>query len=331
MIELKHLVAPSLLGLILTAASAATLSGQQGPPQNLQVLPQDISRSDLSRVMIENLRGLGLPRRQNEGCLFCHVGDMDQPANSWDFASDEKLTKRKARVMLAMVQEINSRLAGLEGRVAPDLEVTCYTCHAGRTDPRPLPDILMASYEAGGVDSTITRYRALRQRYFGADAYDFRFTVLPSIASAVARRGSFEDAVTISGLNEEVFPNQPAARAVTVSLRIRQAMSEEGIEAGLGVFEEALTTEPEDVVTWSMLDNLGWGYYRADRQSQAMQIFSKNRETFPDEYVPNESFGDALWFCGEQEQGMAVFEAWLERHPDHAMARRRLATMRSQR
>ena len=176
-----------------------------------------------------------------------------------------------------------------------------------------------------------TRYRALRQRYFGADAYDFRFTVLPSIASAMARQGSFEDAVTISGLNEEVFPNQPAARAVTVSLRIRQAMREEGIEAGLGVFEEALATEPEDVVTWSMLDNLGWGYFRADRQSQAMQIFSKNRETFPNEYVPNESFGDALWFSGEQEQGMAVFESWLERHPDHAMARRRLATMRSRR
>ena len=329
--ELRHSVAPSLLGLVLIAASAAPLSGQQGTPQNLQVLSEDISRSALSRVMIENLRGLGLPRRQNEGCLFCHLGDMDQPSSSWDFSSDEKLTKRKARVMLAMVQEINSRLEGLEGRVAPDLKVTCYTCHAGRTDPRPLPDILMDSYEAGGVDSTITRYRALRRRYFGADAYDFRFNVLPSIANAVVQRGSFEDAVTISELNEEVFPNQPAARAATVSLRIRQAMSQEGIEAGLGVFEEALTTEPEGVVTWSMLDNLGWGYFRANRQSEAMQIFRKNLETFPDEYIPNESLGDALWFSGEQEQGMAVFEAWLERHPDHTMGRRRLAPMRSQR
>ena len=67
--ESKHSVAPSLLGLILIAASATTLSGQQGPPQNLQVLPQDISSSALNLVMIDNLRGLGLPRRQSEGCL----------------------------------------------------------------------------------------------------------------------------------------------------------------------------------------------------------------------------------------------------------------------
>ena len=52
---------------------------------------------------------------------------------------------------------------------------------------------------------------------------------------------------------------------------------------------------------------------------------------YPDQYIPNESFGDALWFSGEQDQGMAVFETWLESHPDHTMARRRLATMKSQR
>lgn len=62
-----------------------------------------------------------------------------------------------------------------------------------------------------------------------------------------------------------------------------------------------------------------------------MKIFRKNLETFPDDYIHNESFGDALWFSGEQERGMAVFEAWLERNPDHAMATRRLATMKSQR
>ena len=65
--------------------------------ENLQVLPSDISEDALNRIMLGNLRGLGLPRLEGRGCLFCHVGDMDRPRDEWDYASDEKLTKRKAR------------------------------------------------------------------------------------------------------------------------------------------------------------------------------------------------------------------------------------------
>ena len=326
---LKFLDALTLFALILIAASAATLSAQS-PAENLHVLPEDIPRSELNRVMLENLQGLGLPRRENRGCLFCHVGDMDVPRGDWDYASDDKLTKRKARTMMAMVQEINSRLEDLEGRVAPDLQVTCYTCHAGRTDPRPLPDILMASYQAGGVDSLVTRYRTLRERFFGGDAYDFRFNLLPSIAGTVIREGSF-DALAISSLNEEVFADEPAARAFTLTLEIRRSMGEEGIEAGLRVFDDARATEPEAVVTWAILDNLGWGYSRSGREQDALQIFRKNLETFPDDYVPNESLSFALASSGELERGISLMEDWLERHPDHPSARRLLETLRSRR
>lgn len=328
--KLTKIGTPTTLGITLLAASAATLSAQQGPPVNLHVLPSEITARELNEVMVGNLRGLGLPRRQSEGCLYCHVGSMDEPANSWNYALDDKVTKRKARTMLAMVQDINSRLEALEGRVAPDLKVTCYTCHKGRTDPRPLPEVLMASYEEGGVESAVSRYRALRDRYFGADAYDFRANVLASVANALVQSGAWDDALAISSLNEEVFPDLTGVRSFTVTLRVRRAMSEQGVEAGFAVFDEARATEPEVVVNWSILDNLGWGFNRADRGAEAMQIFLKNLETFPDQYVPNESYGDALWFSGEQERGMAVLEEWIERHPGHTMATRRLATMKSQ-
>ena len=48
-----------------------------------------------------------------------------------------------------------------------------------------------------------------------------------------------------------------------------------------------------------------------------------------DEYIPNESMADGLYF-GEPKDvagAIAIFEAWLERHPDHAMARRRLTNI----
>ncbi len=52
--------------------------------ENLQVLPQNISLDDLGEIMPGNLRGLGLRRLAGEGCLFCHVGDMEQPRDTWD-------------------------------------------------------------------------------------------------------------------------------------------------------------------------------------------------------------------------------------------------------
>ena len=88
------------LGLALALVVAVPPIGgvaQEAPQyQNLQVLPENISRSELTDIMLTNLSGLGLPRRANRGCLFCHVGSMDVPASEWDWASDENPMKLKA-------------------------------------------------------------------------------------------------------------------------------------------------------------------------------------------------------------------------------------------
>lgn len=196
--------------------SVATPPGfAQDAFENLHVLPKDVTEDELSASMLENLRGLGLRRRQNEGCLHCHVGDMEQPADSWDWASDAKPAKAKARTMMAMVRDINAQhLEKLETRLEPPMRVTCYTCHAGRTDPRPLPDVLAAAYGEGGIESAIARYRELRERYFGGDAYDFRVGVLAGVAFGMAGRGALDDAVALAELNAEVHPTEPAARRI---------------------------------------------------------------------------------------------------------------------
>lgn len=297
--------------------------------ENLQVLPNDISRGALRGVMIENLRGLGLPRRQNEGCLFCHVGDMERPTDEWDFASDAKPTKEKARVMMAMVEAINEEhLSRLDDRVSPS-PVTCYTCHSGRTDPRPLPDVLLASYEEGGVDSALATYRALRERYYGADAYDFRVNVLVSVANQIALSGSFDDALAIAALNDELYPQEPSARSAWVSLGLWRTLQGEGVQSVLAEFDDLRSRESATVMSPGLLDGLGWGLYRGERQEEAIVVFRKNLDAFPNQYIPNESLADALWSMGDKETPILMFEAWLERNPDHAMARRRLTNLRA--
>ncbi len=319
----------TFLALIFLVISHSSIA-QANEATNLQVLPVDIPDRALRALMIENLSGLGLPRLQGEGCLFCHEGDMDLPRSEWDFAADSKLNKRKAREMMAMVQDINTRLAGLEQRVAPNLRVTCATCHAGRTDPRPLQQVLLGTHADDGIGATIEHYRNLRQRYYGGDAYDFRINSLISVATSLAIGGALEDAIAISQLNEEIFEPSTTAQSFTLTLQIEQAIQSDGLNAGLAYFDARYDSAEPNTISWNVLDGLGWQYFRTNRQDAALQIFRKNQAQFPNDYIPNESLGDALWNSGNREQGLAMFEAWLASHPDHTTASRRLAGLLSE-
>lgn len=322
-----------LAGAIFLVSGVSLVAQQSaGEPQfeNLRVLPADISDDDLTDWMLDNLRGLGLPRFQGRGCLHCHVGDLDQPRGQWDYASDDKPEKGIARRMMAMVRDINeSHLAGLGGADGA-MSVTCYTCHAGRLDPRPLPDVLIAAYETGGVDSLLARYETLRERYFGGDAYDFRPNVLSEIANTFARRGAFDDALAVSARNEAVYPDESDPRAATLTLLVWRAVIEDGGDAAIAEFRRLRQTESSDALTASVLDGLGWGLYRTDQEETALRLFEENRAAFPDVYFPLESLTDARFDAGliEREEAIRLYEEWLERFPTHQRARNRVVNLR---
>ncbi|MGH9777395.1 MAG: hypothetical protein ACRD5I_03195, partial [Candidatus Acidiferrales bacterium] len=102
-----------LLAVVLLAA--AGLIGAQAPPTqpqderparrslvpdtftNLQVLPKDIGKPELVRIM----KGFSLTFDKN--CSFCHVATDD--LSEADFAADEKETKKKARELLRWIRE----------------------------------------------------------------------------------------------------------------------------------------------------------------------------------------------------------------------------------
>lgn len=113
-------------------------SGAQIPEKftNLKVLPKEITRPELMKHMKGFALGLGVR------CSSCHVGEENKPLSTYDFASDEKPMKRNARIMLAMVKEINEKsVSKLELGDKP-VTVTCYTCHRGSKEPAseaPLP------------------------------------------------------------------------------------------------------------------------------------------------------------------------------------------------
>ncbi len=196
-------------GLGLAVLSSALVAQPPGkwPPDSLvntHVIPRTTPVIQVVGMMRDFAGGLGVR------CQFCHVGDEGMPLERFDFAVDQKRTKLVARQMMRMVQEINRRLDTIPGREAPGLAVTCATCHRGVSRPVPLNVLMTDIALAAGADSAIRAYRALRQRYYGRDAYDFGEFSLNSAAFRLGRAGRYDDAFALLRLNEELYAGSSA-------------------------------------------------------------------------------------------------------------------------
>lgn len=97
--------------------------------KNLQVLPKDISKDSLGKIMDGFKTALGVK------CSFCHV--FDTSTRRPDFASDAKEEKGVARYMMKMTAGINSTYFNFEKSERPDTisVVRCITCHHGSPHP----------------------------------------------------------------------------------------------------------------------------------------------------------------------------------------------------
>ena len=193
--------------LALASALPAQTPGKWPPDSlvNTQVFPHNTPVMQVVGQMRNITGALGVR------CQFCHLGEEGQPLDKFDFASDQKRTKLVARQMLLMVAEINRRLDSLPGRATQNaLQVTCATCHRGTNRPVPLASLLESTTQESGADSAIRAYKALRQRYYGRDAYDFGEGSLNTAAFRLARANRFDDAFALLKLNEEQYPTSSA-------------------------------------------------------------------------------------------------------------------------
>ena len=237
----------SSVALTEVPSKAAT----QFPPErtkNLKVLPADIPMRALIDTMAGFTRALGVR------CTYCHVGREDDPLATYDFASDEKPEKAKARVMLHMVMHINGEhLAELAARREPRITVTCATCHHGISQPRPLQQVLLMAYDAGGTDSVNAAYRALRGRYYGSAAYDFGEVPLVDVANRLRQQNRLADALRLYLLNIEFSP--------TSGFALRQAadgqLAAGDTAAAVASLQRAVALNANDQQAKQALERLG--------------------------------------------------------------------------
>lgn len=193
-----------ILGALVCVPAPAVAQDPEGF-QNLQVLSPELSRAELTAIM----RGFSFATGAR--CSTCHVGEEGQPLSTYDFASDDKAMKLKAREMLRMVATINETLAGLPDRGQPAVGVTCMTCHGGVSRPEPVETIVERTAVAEGGDAAVARYRELRERYFGRRAYDFGEAPLVGAAGALLEGERADEARAVLVMALEFHPESVQA------------------------------------------------------------------------------------------------------------------------
>ncbi len=225
-----------LLALGLVVALPA---GAQIPQEftNLELLPSDISRSELINVM------RGFSNQLGVRCDHCHVGtDQTSAFSDFDFASDEKGHKKITRVMMRMTREINETYlpeASHHGKA----EVTCATCHQGQARPSTLEAQLMSAFDKGGSGALGARYAELRDELYGHGVYDFSESALVGVATVLAReRKDLAAAESVLELNLEHYPDSFMTWYSMGELRSMGQDSAGALEA----FRKALEIEPDN-------------------------------------------------------------------------------------
>ncbi len=118
--------------LSLVMVSLAFTATEEPRYKNLKVLPKNINKEQMDSVMRHFSASLGVK------CNYCHQFNQEQ--KSMDFASDANEHKGIARQMMRMTTGLNKKYFHIKNakNLTTKLEVTCFSCHNGKTEPMRL-------------------------------------------------------------------------------------------------------------------------------------------------------------------------------------------------
>lgn len=217
-------------------------------PKNLTVLPKTTGGRDLQRVMFGFTGALGVR------CTYCHVGEEGKDFSQYDFVSDSKPEKNKARVMIQMMNAVNSvYLSKLNGDNTASMQVSCMTCHHGNSTPVQLEDKLKRTFDHYGIDSTLHQYHALRDQYYGGFTYNFKEGTLVRLAEMISSDSTKDDAaIAVLKLNIELYPAFAFSYA-----RLAGIYEDEGnAPAAIDNYNQALKLDPRNGMARMRLEKL---------------------------------------------------------------------------
>ena len=275
------------LAVLISVTSTRPVAAQMKLPEkfeNLQVLPKDIPKGDLVRIMKEFTSALGVR------CEYCHVEAEGEDA--FKFASDDKENKKTARIMMQMVQDINAKWMAKVPRERPDqaqrkpatenresgskggdkdsatsrpesvaeassaeMRVRCVTCHHGLSHPTTIDDEMRETMASDGLPAAVEKYKELRKKYYGGFQYDFTERPLNRMATRMIDSGKTDDALSLLQLNAEMNPDSGMVHFLRGEAYSAQGDKAEAIKS----YKKALELMPKLEAAREKLDALEKG------------------------------------------------------------------------
>lgn len=225
-----------LLILILTLPSLAQNRWEwPDKPENIKVLPRNITSNELRNVMVGFVRNLGVR------CAFCHKGEEGKPLSTYDFPSDENPNKDRAREMIRMVSDIKKHLDNIKPSGDQRVEVSCYTCHHGRPRPMTLGAEISETYRKEGLDSALTNLTNLKEKYYGKGVYNFESADgLNELGQEVMNNNDMQGALRVFTLNTEKHPKASDAWENLAEINMKMGKNDEAIKN----YKKALELNP---------------------------------------------------------------------------------------
>jgi hypothetical protein len=241
--RLRHLFVVGVLlplaggGLVMARASGQATQAPVWRGKNLQVLPKDISQSDLMQQMREFSMALDVR------CQHCHTGGDGTSLDGVVFESDDKPAKQTARAMIEMMASLNdSVLPAITTRQTPPIRMTCAICHRGLPRPRTLATELRHVLEQDGIPAAVARYRDLRENSALLGLFRFTEWEMNELATGLAREDKVDAAVSMLELNATYYPASVAIDVLLADLYVRQGDRPKAIAR----LEAALARSPQD-------------------------------------------------------------------------------------
>jgi Photosynthetic reaction centre cytochrome C subunit/Tetratricopeptide repeat len=238
----------SLIAAAATAAAQAPAGGAQAPAPpmtNLQIIPKDTPRPQVLQMMQQIAASLGVQ------CTYCHV--MEGRGGRTDMAADDKPTKKAARGMMLLTRDINGRLPDAIAK-SPEAttRVGCATCHRGVPIPRQITDVVTDAAASGGAAAGLTKYRELREKFYGGQSYDFSENGLIATAQRAMTANRPDDALTYLQANVEYYPK--SARSYLVMSQAH--LTKQDKAAAMKDLEKAIEIDPNNAQARAQLENL---------------------------------------------------------------------------
>jgi tetratricopeptide (TPR) repeat protein len=220
-----------LAGLLLATSARTAVAQIPDEFTNLKVYPEDISRDELIGNMRNFTFALGVR------CQHCHYSETGS-FRDVDFASDELPEKETARDMIRMLRKLNTEiLPAVANRKDPPVEMTCKTCHRGRTRPILLSqELVMATHESG-VHEALRLYEQYREDTYGRGMFDFGEFETNVAGEQLTDEGRFEDAIAIYEKNLEYHPESLSVLTALGELYEQVGRTDDAISAWEHVLE----------------------------------------------------------------------------------------------